>query len=163
MNVEFINPFLETIITVMSTMAKTDATPGTPFLKQEKTAKGDVTGVIGLTGDQARGSLAITFTEEAILHIVSRVLGETILDVDDTVADCVGEITNVVTGGAKRILSEQGYTFDLAIPTTIVGKNHTITHKTIGRTICIPFKTAAGDFFVEVCFEEKPNLSAGVR
>jgi len=162
MNVAFINPVLETIIAVLSAMAKTDATPGTPFLKQEKTARGDVTGVIGLTGDQARGSLAITFTEEAILHIVSRVLGETILVVDDTVADCVGEITNVVTGGTKRILSEQGYSFDLAIPTTIIGKNHTITHKTNGRTICIPFKTPAGDFFVEVCFEEKPKLSAGM-
>lgn len=81
-------------------------------------------------------------------------LGETILRVDAQVADCVGEITNMVTGGAKKILSEKGYTFDMAIPTTIIGENHSITHKTSGRIICIPFKTLAGSFFVEVCFGE---------
>jgi len=154
MNVEFINPFLESIIKVLATMANTEAIPGKPFLKSEKSAKGDVTGVIGLAGDKARGSLAITFSEQAVLHVISQMLGEEITQVDAAVADGVGEITNMVTGGAKKILSEKGYTFSMAIPTTIVGKNHSITHQTSGRIVCIPFETAAGSFFVEVCFEE---------
>ncbi|MBA4374184.1 MAG: chemotaxis protein CheX [Thermodesulfovibrio sp.] len=154
MNVEFINPFLESIIKVLATMANTEAIPGKPFLKSDKSAKGDVTGVIGLTGDKARGSLAITFTEPAVLHIISQMLGEEIKVVDGEVADGVGEITNMVTGGAKKILSEKGYIFSMAIPTTIIGKNHSISHQTNGRIVCIPFETAAGSFFVEVCLEE---------
>ncbi len=154
MNVEFINPFLESIIKVLATMANTEAIPGKPFLKSDRCAKGDVTGVIGLAGDKARGSLAITFTEPAVLHIISRMLGEEIQQVDSSVADGVGEITNMVTGGAKKILSEKGYTFSMAIPTMIVGKNHTISHQTSGRIVCIPFETVAGSFFVEVCLEE---------
>jgi chemotaxis protein CheX len=154
MNVEFINPFLESIINVLATMANTEAQPDKPFLKIEKSAKGDVTGIIGLMGEKAKGSLAITFTEPAILHIASKMLGENIQKVDASIADCVGEITNMVTGGAKKILSEKGYVFDMAIPSTIIGKNHLITHKTSGKIICIPFKTAAGSFFVEVCFSE---------
>lgn len=154
MNVEFVNPFLESIVKVIATMAHTEASPGKPFLKTEKSAKGDVSGIIGLTGEKARGSLAITFTESAILHIASQMLGEVISQVDDSVSDCVGEITNMVTGGAKRSLAEKGYTFAMAIPSTVMGKNHTISHKTSGRTICIPFDTSAGSFFVEVCFEE---------
>ncbi len=153
-NTEFINPFLESIMNVLTTMANTTATPDKPFLKNDKSARGDVTGIIGMTGEQAKGSLAITFTEPAILHITSQMLGEDILEVDDSVADCVGEITNMVTGGAKRILSERGYKFDMATPSTIIGKNHSIKHKTTGRIICIPFETTAGSFFVEVCFEE---------
>ncbi|MBF0564139.1 MAG: chemotaxis protein CheX, partial [Nitrospirae bacterium] len=66
----------------------------------------------------------------------------------------VGEITNMVTGGAKKILAERGYKFEMAIPTTIVGKNHVITHKTRGPIVIVPFKTTFGDFFVEVCFEK---------
>ncbi|MDA8083022.1 MAG: chemotaxis protein CheX [Nitrospiraceae bacterium] len=154
MRVEFVNPFLESIIKVMATMAKTEATPGRPFLKQDGCAKGDVTGIIGMAGERARGSLAITFTESAILYIASRMLGEELKQVDDAVADCVGEITNMVTGGAKRILSEDGYRFEMAIPSTIIGKAHIISHRTSGSIICIPFSTMAGDFFVEICFDE---------
>src|SRR5208283_4287700 len=152
MNVDFVNPFLESIINVLGTMANTEARPGKPFLKVDKSAKGDVSSIIGLVGEKAKGSMAITFTEQAILHIASQMLGEVISEVNDTASDCSGEITNMVTGGAKRVLADKGYHFDMAIPSTIVGKNHTITHKTSGRIVCIPFDTHAGSFFIEVCF-----------
>lgn len=154
MNVEFVNPFLESIVKVVQTMANTEARPGKPFLKTENSARGDVSAVIGLVGAKAKGSLAISFTEKAILHIASQMLGEVISTIEDGAADCVGEITNMVTGGAKRILAEKGFTFEMAIPSTVVGKNHTIIHKTSGRVVCVPFDTDAGNFFVEVCFED---------
>jgi len=88
MNVEFVNPFLVSTINVLKTMANTEAKPGNPFLKSEKTAKGDVTGIVGMSGVQAKGSLAITFPESAILHIYSQMLGETVPNIDDSVVDC---------------------------------------------------------------------------
>jgi len=154
MNVEFINPFLESVINVLATMARTEATPEKPFLKTNKSAHGDVSGIIGLAGEKARGSLAIIFTESAILHIASQMIGEKVHSVDDSVADCIGEITNIVIGVARKILSEKGHTFDMGIPSTIIGKNHSIVHKTTVPILCIPFKTTAGSFFVEVCFNE---------
>jgi len=153
MNVTFINPFLASILNVLSTMANTQARPGKPVLKKGHQAMGDVTGMIGMTGEKTRGSLAITFTGAAIRTITSRMLGEEQPELDETVADMVGEITNMVTGGAKRILSEQGYRFDMAIPTTIIGKDHQIYHKTSGPIIVIPFEVEGADFFIEVCFE----------
>jgi len=154
MNVEFVNPFLISTANVLSTMAKTEAKFSKPFLKTDRSAKGDVTGIIGMNCSQARGSLAITFTEAAILHIYNQMLGETAKEVNDDVVDCVGEITNMITSGAKAILSEKGYQFELAIPTMVAGNNHSISHKTKGSVICVPFDTIAGSLFVEVCFEE---------
>lgn len=154
MNIEFVNPFLVSTVKVLATMANTKATPGKPFIKTDKSARGDVTGIVGLRGAQAKGSLAITFTEPAILHIYAEMLGENAKEVDASVVDCVGEITNMITGGAKAILSEKGYKFELAIPTMIAGKDHAIFHKTMGKVICIPFETPAGSFSLEVCFEE---------
>jgi len=154
MNVEFVNPFLVSTINVLKTMANTEAKPGNPFLKSEKTAKGDVTGIVGMSGVQAKGSLAITFPESAILHIYSQMLGETVPNIDDSVVDCVGEITNMICGGAKALLSEKGYKFELAIPSMISGKGHTVHHKTSGKIICIPLDTSKGSFFIEVCFED---------
>ncbi|MES9871756.1 MAG: chemotaxis protein CheX [Candidatus Sedimenticola sp. 20ELBAFRAG] len=154
MRAEFINPFLHSIVDVLSTMARMDVTPGAPRLKNGNIAKGDVTGLIGLAGNRAKGSLAITFTEPVILEVTARMLGEEIFHINETVTDCVGEITNIVTGGAKRSLSENGYDFDLAIPGVVAGKDHIISHGPTGKTILMPFETASGEFFVEICFAE---------
>ena len=153
MNAEIINPFLEATMNVLTTMAQIQAKPGRPYLKEDSQARGDVTGMIGLAGDQARGSLAITFTKAAILKIASNMFGEEITQMDPSIADVVGEITNMVSGGAKSKLSEKGYKFAMAIPSTIVGENHYITHNTKGPIIVVPFDTDAGNFYIEVCFE----------
>jgi len=156
MNVEFINPFLESLLNVLSTMAQQDARAGRPMIKQDDVANGDVTGLIGMTGAQARGSLAVTFSEAAILEISSKMLGEESTEIDSTVTDLVGEITNMVTGGAKRILADKGYHFDLAIPAVVSGKNHKIIHKSHGPKVIVPFTVAAGTLYVEICFEDIP-------
>ncbi len=153
MKVEFINPFLDSIVNVLATMADVQATQGKPQRKEDDTAYGDVTGVIGMASSQVKGSLAITFTSEAIFDISKRMLGEEVNEINDTVTDLVGEITNMVTGGAKRVLDEQGYDFDMAIPAVVSGKNHKIGHKSSGMKLIVPFSTSAGKFFVEICFE----------
>jgi chemotaxis protein CheX len=153
MKAEFINAFLTSVLNILSTMARMKAEPGTPSIKQDQVAKGDVTGIIGMAGEQARGTLAVTFTEPVILAITERMLGEKVNTIDDTVTDMVGELTNMVTGGAKKFLSEKGYRFDMAIPSIISGKNHTVLHKSNKPVIMVPFSTEAGAFFIELCFE----------
>lgn len=153
MRSEIVQPFLESIRNVLSTMAQTQVTVGKPFLKSGDKAMGDVTGMVGMVGNQTKGSIAISFTAPAILSVASRMLGENLQELNETVADVVGEITNIVTGGAKKILSEKGYTFNMAIPTTVVGKDHCVHHKTSRPVIVVPFETDAGGFFVELCFE----------
>lgn len=64
----------------------------------------------------------------------------------------MGEITNMISGDARRELAEKGHTLKGAIPSVISGKNHTIKHMSNGPAIAIPFTTAGGPFIVEVCF-----------
>ncbi len=153
-NVAFINPFLESLLNVLSTMAQTKATHKPPILKNTNIAKGDVTGIIGMVGNKVKGSISITFSEAAVLDITCNMLGEKITSIDETVTDMVGEITNMVTGGAKRILADAGHDFNMATPTVIAGKNHEIHHHCQGKVIQIPFSSKKGDFFVEVSFED---------
>ena len=72
---------------------------------------------------------------------------------DETVTDMVGEITNMVTGGAKNILSDSGHEFNMATPTVVHGKNHEICHNSKEKIIQIPFESKFGPFYVEVSFE----------
>ncbi len=150
---KFINPLLESTVTVLSTMAMIDAKPGKPSKKDSNVALGDVTGMIDLTGPQAKGSLAISFSEAAILDITQKMLGEEIDNIDETVVDVVGEVTNMITGNAKRLYSEQGIELDLTLPNTLIGKNQIIQHSIDVSPIVLPFQTQAGQFYVELCFQ----------
>ena len=51
MKVEFINPFMESTVNVLQTMAQVEATPGKPQRKEGDTANGDVTGVIRMASE----------------------------------------------------------------------------------------------------------------
>jgi chemotaxis protein CheX len=153
MDVKFINPFLEGTISVLATMAMVQPEPGKPFMKKDKKAIGDVSGIIGMTGS-ARGSLALSFSEKCILKIVSNMLGENHSQINNEVGDAVGEITNMISGVARKKLEAQGLNIVAAIPTVVSGKNHAIIHVVGGPSIIIPFETEDGPFFVDVCMDE---------
>ena len=155
MDVTFINPFLEAAVNVLQTMAFTETQVGQPFLKAKTPlSQGDVTGIVGLIGDQ-NGSLAVSFSEAAILQVVSNMFGEVCKEMNDEVRDAVGEITNMICGAARRILAEHGHQFQAAIPTVIDGKGHKICHPFPGPVLVIPFAIGEeGMCFLEVCLTE---------
>jgi chemotaxis protein CheX len=150
MDVKYINPFLEGTVSVLKTMAMTEPIAGKPYLKKDNQAKGDVSGIIGFTGS-ARGSLAISFSKAAILRIVANMVGENYSDINGDVRDAVGEITNMISGVARKNLEAQGMNIQAAIPTIISGENHAILHVLGGPSIIIPFNTNAGPFYVDIC------------
>ena len=74
---------------------------------------------------------------------------------DDEIVDAVGELTNMICGGAKAQLSKLNQKFDLATPTMITGKGVEIAYYTEAPIIVIPFETANGSFVVEANLGEK--------
>jgi len=153
MNVEFINPFITALLNVVGMMGHTELTPEKPRLKKNDVSMGDVSGLIGMVGPKTKGSLSITFEKSLALRIMQRMLGEKLKEIDEDVTDMVGEITNMVTGGAKQELSKKGYDFDMATPMVVSGTNHTIDHIHEGHIIIIPFSSDSGKAFIEICFD----------
>ena len=153
MNVEFINPFLSAMLNVMSTMAQMELTPEKPKLKSGDVAKGDVSGLIGMVSDQAKGSLSITYEGSLAIATMKKMVGEGPDEINDEIIDLVGEITNMVTGGAKRMLSEKGFEFDMATPMVVSGKDHTIHHKAEGPVVIIALASPHGKAYIEFCFD----------
>jgi len=150
MDATLINPILEAILNVLKTMAFVDAKSGKMYLKKDRKANGDVTGIIGLMGE-VTGTLSITFMESCIKGVIANMLGEEVREIDDEVRDAVGEITNMVCGDARRKLDDMGYKVASPRPTIVSGKNHVVQH--LDRSspcIAIPFETEFGDFTVEV-------------
>jgi chemotaxis protein CheX len=150
MDVRFINPFLEGTVEVLTKMAFVNPTPGKPYLKKDNLAKGGVSGIIGITGT-IKGSLALSFSAGRILKIVSNMLGEEITSVNGDIRDAVGEITNMVSGAARKRIEAMGFSLSASIPTVVSGQEHTISHVLGGPSVIIPFETDAGSFVVDVC------------
>jgi len=150
MDVKFINPFLYGTAEVMEKMAFLKPVAGKPFAKTDDTARGDVSGIIGMTGD-ATGSLAMSFSESCIIGIVDKMLGEHHSEVNRAVLDAVGELTNMISGAARKLMEKDNLKVFSAIPTVVFGKAHTVHHVIRGPSIVIPFKTEVGDFVIDVC------------
>jgi chemotaxis protein CheX len=150
MDVKFINPFLEGTIEVLKTMAFVDPRPGKPYLKKHNLAKGDVSGIIGITGT-IKGSLALSFSTGSILKIVSNMLGEEMTSINGDIRDAVGELTNMVSGAARKKIEEMGFSLSASIPTVVSGQEHSIMHVLGGPSVVIPFETDGGPFVVDVC------------
>ena len=154
MNVEFINPFLSSLLNVMSTMAQMELTPENPKLKKNDIAMGDVSGLIGMVSKTAKGSLSITYEASLALATMQGMLGESPNEINEEITDLIGEITNMVAGGAKRMLSEIGVEFDMATPIVVSGINHTIHHKAESSVVVIPLSSPHGRAYIEFSFDE---------
>nr|WP_217995089.1 chemotaxis protein CheX [Methylogaea oryzae] len=104
--------------------------------------------------------MSITFDADLAYEIMFRMVGERPKSMNDEVTDMVGEITNMVTGGAKRILAEKGYEFGMATPTVVTGLSHRIIHKSKGPKLIMPFNSQWGKAHIEISFESQDAAPA---
>jgi chemotaxis protein CheX len=153
MDVKIINAFIDGTVNVIKTMAFVNCTADVPYLKRGNAAQGDVSGVIGFTGSFV-GSLAVSFSEKCILGIVSNMLGERFPTITRDIEDAVGELTNMISGDARKRLESEQLLISASIPSVVSGKDHTIEHVLGTSSIVIPFTTVDGSFVVDVCIKD---------
>lgn len=151
LSVEYINPFIAATLQALEVMAAVRPVRGNPFVKNDQVAKGDISSLIGLAGEAA-GSVAVSFPSTLACRIYENMVGEAADGLDDGVQDAIGEIANMIAGGAKAALAQQGFSFRIAIPTILVGPGHTIEHKGDGPCLVVPFTLEAETFWLEVTF-----------
>lgn len=149
MKVDLINPFLDSTVNVISTMCQVKPVAGVPSLKKDNETWGVVTGIIGMSSEKLTGNMVVSFDQGSVLAIVSKMLMETFTEINDEILDAVGELTNMITGGAKQRLSEMGYVFTMASPLMVRGQGVHITQFSKAPVIQIPFSIAEGGFVVE--------------
>ena len=147
MNVDYVNPFIEATVSVFDTMLGSHASRTGLELSETFTPVYEVTGIIGLSG-KASGDVIISFEKRLAIAATQALLGESVEELNEEVLDAVGEITNMIAGKAKSSLQE--YNMTMALPTVIVGKNHTIHFPRTVKPIAISFSSEMGDFNIKV-------------
>ncbi|MBZ4643248.1 MAG: chemotaxis protein CheX [Deferribacteres bacterium] len=153
MKAEYINPFIESTLSVFNTMIGIEPKKGELYIKKDDEPSFDISGVIGLAG-QAVGSVVISLPENLALKIVSKFLGEEKKQVDNDVVDAVGELINMIAGSTKKVFSEKGLRFKISIPNVIVGKGHKIKRPSSVPCLGVFFNVGDEKFTVEVALKE---------
>lgn len=164
MDVRFINPFIVAIQRVFQTMLRTQVTVRTPTLATDSRAAGDVSGIIGLSGDVS-GAVVLSFPMAVAASVASAFAGSPIDEHSPDFADAIGELTNMVAGNAKTQFA--GLHVGISLPSVIMGRDHTVSQSRANPRILIPCETTFGPVFVDVCIvmtksQAKPEtVSAG--
>lgn len=136
--------------TTLVMMFGVQANPGTLVYEKEAFVIGDVSGIVGMVQEKNEAVLVLSFKKETIFFIVSKMYKRPFQEIDKTIRDCVGELSNIIYGTLKKALNSRGYFFKPAIPNVVVGNDHTISNVFTGQSLVIPFTTEAGQFFIQI-------------
>ena len=150
-NMEIIKPFIDQTIEVIQTMAKEKPVRNSMYLKTNYTMIGDVSGLMGITGE-TEGVVAVTFHQDLAFDLVAKMVGcsPDDLSVDD-VNDGIGELINMIAGSTKKNLSGTRYEFSISLPTVVMGHGHQIAHQRNVPVIVVVFDCNGRPFAVQLC------------
>lgn len=157
MDVRYINPFVVATQKVFKTMLNMDISMTKPVLKQERKASGDITGVMGLSGDK-KGAVTVSFKRKGALFIYSTLMGDQCNELNPEVIDAIGELTNIISGQARKELEREGLNIKAAIPIVITGDKIETSFITKLPIVSLPFSFSVGNgnrefIYVDFSFE----------
>ena len=155
MNVTYINPFIVATRNLFKTMISAPLSLGQPFLRQRAMPQVRVQAVIGLSG-HVSGIVALSFPEPVALALASSLSGEKTSFINDGCMDALGEIANMICGGAKKDFPGADAAeklVQLSVP-QVVKAPGAATFPNELPVLVILCDTSAGRFFIEVALHQ---------
>jgi chemotaxis protein CheX len=159
---DFSKPFIDATKNVFETMVYTSLECDKPSLKNTSVSYGDVTVLMGLNGKVKvdsvempfRGMLVLCFPMATYLKVASAMLMSEFKEFGPDINDVGAEISNIITGNAKRTLRTMGYLIEMCIPSTVHGKDYVISYPNQSKIVVIPVKCSHGDFNIELAYQD---------
>jgi chemotaxis protein CheX len=155
MKAEYINPFVDAVYELYSTMLGAKVTrKGLAVSRQEQQPR-EVMAIIGFSG-AVKGTAALALPGDTAKAMTSRILGEDDTSDDEkAVSDTIAELVNIIAGSAKAKLSTAvGQTLDLSLPVVLRGQNYQVDSPTKCTWLEVPFESDLGDFSLRVSLDD---------
>ncbi len=152
MRIEYINPFIDSAIEILSMTVTDNVTKGEIGLRKNITAIYGVAIIVGLAG-QVSGRVVIDMDKTTALNIVSKMNEERMEDLDDMACSTLTELANMITGNAVTRLHNIGFSFDLTPPALIKGDNLEIMDNKV-ESLVVPLEMAEGKIEINVAIKE---------
>jgi chemotaxis protein CheX len=154
---EYLNSFIKNTGIVLNTTASVDAVFKEVYFANDFKVFGDISGIIGLSGE-AEGILGITFYWPLAKMIIARMMDVVEDHINaDLIHDGVAEIINMISGSTKKDLVGTPYHFEISLPSVIVGSGHQIGHAENTPIAVMIFEVNYQFFALQVCLKTKTN------
>lgn len=154
MEARLITPFIQSVQNVFSTMLQLPVKIGEPRVKTTMNTGYDVSGIIGMSGDVV-GSVALSFPDDAARRVVALFAGEELETDHADFADAIGELVNMVAGGAKSKFD--GAKVSISCPSVVVGSGHLLANTSDVPVVEIPCMTDCGEVAIQIVIKTDAN------
>lgn len=127
--------FINAVLNYFETTVQQAAECGTPFLAIGRPPEiYDYTGTITISGK--RSGLIYFTASRSMLSVMLMRMQETDMS-HENICDLVGEITNTLSGNARR---DFGHQFNISVPSVLFGRSTKLEHPANTRPIVIPIE-----------------------
>jgi chemotaxis protein CheX len=139
-----INPVVASVKYVFKAMLNIDIEAGVPLVNEARKSRGDITGVMALTGadgDQ-KGMLAFSTSKQGALQIYKRLMHQEFEEINAEIIDGMGELTNIISGRARYELEKENIHLYAHVPIVFFGRNAEVNYITKTTVLSVPFSFA---------------------
>ena len=143
MQIQYINPFIESATNILEQIAGISSERGELSLRSSTQARYEVAAVLGIVGE-VRGQVVYSMSMTTAKGVASQMMGGIQVEEFDEIAkSAIAELGNMITGNASTLLEKQGIRCSISPPTLITGHEIHVSAVKI-QTLIVPLNTDVG-------------------
>jgi chemotaxis protein CheX len=143
-----IRTFIQGAVHYFEVSARQPVAVGSPYLVTDGVPSvHEYTGVIGISGKR-KGAVCFTAPRSMLMVLLMR-MNETDTS-EDNMKDLIGEVTNTISGNARR---DFGREFVISVPTVVASENGKFSSPVTARAFVIPLNWRTHSAKLIVCLE----------
>lgn len=123
LDVNNINPFLQSTISVFETVTQLKLTVGKPAMAEFSFPDPTYTITVGVVG-QMKGQAVLAMTLDNAKDVASKMMfGMPVAELDEMACSALNELSNMIMGNTATMFSTQGKLIDITPPISMLGNN----------------------------------------
>jgi len=154
LDVNNINPFLQSTISVFESVTQMKLTVGKPAMADFSFQLPTYTITVGVVG-QMKGQAVLAMSVDNAKEIASKMMfGMPIAELDEMACSALNELSNMIMGNTATVFSTQGKIIDITPPISMIGTNLQI--KSDIDPIAVPLMLDGAEFLkLYICVYEE--------
>lgn len=154
LDMAMVTPFLTATHDVFKKLFNMEIKKGSVTMKRTPKASNEVAVIVGVRGTGHAGVVVLSFHKSTAIKLVGSFYPDKkVSEKDDTFADALGEIANIICGNAMGFFSKNGVKMGITSPSIIVGKAFQI-HVLDQTTLSTELKTPFGSLEINVAIKK---------
>ncbi len=153
MDVKYVDPFLDSFISVMPQLGYGTIQKGSLSVKGQELINSGVNIIIGIVG-KMRGNVVYSIDTESAKRIASTMMmGMPVDELDEMSKSALSELANMLTASAATNFYNLGLPIDISTPTLLQGENMSIKMSS-NQVLCVELIADDNVIQVNIAFEK---------